>query len=266
MIFSKPLFFGTILVHEKLNLKFGAMRTIITFVFLVAFIVKSEASELYLRIASSGDYVVTVFDQVHQNKSNIYKFSGLPNGINSILVVNKYTNMVLYNGTITLLPNERIVAEINTFGQFSIRQKVQIQEVNWYTVLENNNYPSNPYPNNPYPNHPPHPHNPYPGAPNNSFPNNYVDDNTFNLFLQTLKDESFDSNKLKMAKNYASKSALSAQQILKVCKEFTFDSNRLDFAKSAYVTCYDKNNYFLLKNAFDYSSSYNSLLEYTEKQ
>lgn len=233
------------------------MRTIITFAFIVAFIVKSEASELFLRLNTTGEYAVTVYDQTHQNRNNIYTFFGLPYGISSILIVNKYTNLILYNGTISIMPNERIVAEINSFGQLSIIQKLQIQELNWYTtIVTNGPYVGNPYPNNSYPNNP-YPNNPYPG--------NYVDNATFNLFLTSLRNESFDSNKLKMAKSYVKFSSLSAAQIAAISKEFDFDSNRLDFAKSAYATCYDKNNYFMLKDTFDYSSSYNSLVDYMNK-
>ncbi|MCO5259696.1 MAG: DUF4476 domain-containing protein [Crocinitomicaceae bacterium] len=231
------------------------MKTVITFAFVVAFLIKSEASELYLRIANSGQYSVTVVDQIHQNKSNIFKFSGLPSGVNTILVVNRFNNMVLYNGLLSMMPNERIVAEINAFGRFTILQKIQIQEVNWYTTTEYNPYGNN----NPYPI--PYPNNPYPGNQNPYF-SGYVDDNTFNLFINSMRNESFDSNKVKMAKSYASKSSLTASQVAQVCKEFSFDSYRLEFAKSAYATCYDKNNYFLLKDAFQFSSNYNSLLDY----
>ena len=243
------------------------MRTIITFAFIVAFLVKSEASELFIRLNTTGEYSVTVYDQMHQNRNNIYKYYGLPNGINSILVVNKYTNLVLYNGTISIMPNERIVAEINSYGQLSIIQKFQIQEINWYTTFVGNGpYVGNPYPNNPYPNSP-YPNNPYPNNPypNNPYPGNYVDNATFNLFITSLRRESFDSNKLKMAKNYATSSSLSAAQIAAISKEFDFDNNRLSFAKHAYTNCYDKNNYFLLKDTFEFTSNYNSLLDYIDK-
>lgn len=71
-----------------------------------------------------------------------------------------------------------------------------------------------------------------------------------------------DSNKLRMAKNYVASNPLTAEQIAGISREFSFDNNRLDFAKHAYATCYDKSNYFLLKDTFTFSSNYNNLLNH----
>ena len=54
---------------------------------------------------------------------------------------------------------------------------------------------------------------------------------------------------------------MQAQQISEIAATFTFDSYRLDFAKAAYANCYDKANYFLLKNTFTFTSYYNDLIE-----
>ena len=85
---------------------------------------------------------------------------------------------------------------------------------------------------------------------------------SFNEFLKFLDDQSFDSNKLTEANTYTSKSNLSAQQIKSIAQKFSYDSNRLEFAKAAYSTCRDKANYFVLKSAFQFSSSYSDLEEY----
>lgn len=71
-----------------------------------------------------------------------------------------------------------------------------------------------------------------------------------------------DSNKLRMAKNYVASNPLTSEQIAGISREFSFDNNRLDFAKHAYANCYDKSNYFLLKDTFTFSSNYNSLLNH----
>lgn len=73
-----------------------------------------------------------------------------------------------------------------------------------------------------------------------------------------------DSNRLTMAKSYASSNSLTAEQITDISKGFSFDSNRLEFAKHAYAACIDKSNYFLLKDTFSFSSNYNSLVNFIE--
>lgn len=231
------------------------MKTIITLAIALTLHFTSVASELFIRVNAAGEYYVTVYDQTHQNRSNIYKFFDLPGGITSVMIVNKYTNTILYNGTLSLRHKERIVAEVNGFGKLSIIQKMQIQEVNWYTtVVVNDPYAGNSYPGNPYPGVP------YPGGV--TYPGYNVNNNAYYQFLSSFKNEPMDSNKLRMAKNYVSTNPLTTEQIAGISREFSFDSNRLEFAKHAYATCYDKNNYFMLKETFTFSSNYNSLLKH----
>lgn len=228
------------------------MKAIITLAIILTFPFKGSASELFIRVNTTGEYYVTVYDQTIYNRSNIFKFFDLPNGITTVLVRHQYTNTILYNGTLSLKHNERIVAEINQFGNLAIIQRSLIQEINWYT-----SYPLNdPYIGNPYPG------NPYPG--NNPYPGYTVNNSAYQQFLSSFKSESMDSNKLKMAKNYASSNTLTAEQIATISRSFSFDANRLEFAKHAYATCYDKNNYFMLKETFSFSSNYNALLKHIE--
>ena len=141
-----------------------------------------------------------------------------------------------------------------------------------------NQYPGNYYPNNPnngnqypgnyYPNNPNNGNqyqgNYYPNNPNNGNPytgNHFVNENSFNGFINALNNEAFDNNKLKMAQFYASSVVLTVQQIGRILQEFTFDSNRLKFAKDAYANCYDKYNYVILRNNFDFSSNFERLMD-----
>lgn len=245
------------------------MRTIFTFAIACVISFTSAASELFIRINANGEYYVTAYDQTHQNRNNVYQFSNLPGGVTSVMIVNKHTNTILYNGTLSIMQNERVVAQVNGYGNLSIVQRIQIQEVNWYTTVVMNDpyagtwpgtaWPGNPNPGNPYPGYP-YPNGPYPGG---SFPGQQVGNtSSYNLFLNSLRNESMDSNKLRMAKNYVASNPLTAEQIAGINRIFSFDSNRLDFAKYAYATCYDKNNYFLLKDTFTFSSNYNSLLSH----
>ncbi|NGF74839.1 DUF4476 domain-containing protein [Fluviicola sp. SGL-29] len=227
------------------------MRIIFTFLIAVVLHFSGNASELYIRVNASGEYFASVSTQTHYNANNIFKFFDLPGGIVTIQVFNRMTNAILYNGSLSLKNNERIVAQIDGFGQLTIIQRVQIQELNWYTTIAN----TDGYPNNPYPN----PTNPYPG-------NQAGNAEVFQKFMTSLKNESIDGNKLTMAKSFVKSNSLSADQIAQISRQLSFDSNRLEFAKYAYDYCFDKSNYFLLKDTFSFSSNYNNLLKYIESK
>lgn len=91
---------------------------------------------------------------------------------------------------------------------------------------------------------------------------NTVDARSFNNFIDAMRHESFDNNKLDMARFYARNSNLSVEQIGRIMNEFTFDNNRLELAKVAYETCYDKHNYPTLRPSFTFSANFNNLMRY----
>ena len=77
-----------------------------------------------------------------------------------------------------------------------------------------------------------------------------------------LADESFDSSRLKLAKQIIMSNPMSVNQIMDICKLFSFESNKLDFAKFAYRHCTDKNRYFMLNEVFSFESSKRELHDY----
>ncbi len=212
------------------------------------------ASELYLKVNRTGNFQVSVGSQLQTNSTLIYRYFDLYAGNTPIIVTDLSSNSIVFNNYVNLGSNMRTVAELDAYGNMTILQNIPISVSNWYTTQTVGTVINNPgtYGSNPYGN----------GANNGGGyydPNN---DASFNEFLTYLDGQAFDSNKLTEAKNYASKSNLSAQQIKSITQKFTFDSNRLDFAKAAYTNCRDKANYFVLKSAFQFSSSYSDLEEY----
>ncbi len=130
-----------------------------------------------------------------------------------------------------------------------ILQNVIVEYSNWYTPIQNGLGVNN---GNVV----------YPNTNQNSTVNNQYNQQMFTQFLNSLDKESFDSKKLDKAKKYIDKGNLNASQITDIAKKFSFDSNRLDWAKYAYTKCNDKANYFILKEVFSFSSSYDELEEY----
>ena len=54
---------------------------------------------------------------------------------------------------------------------------------------------------------------------------------------------------------------LNSEQIKEMMLLFNFEANRLEVAKAAHNRCVDKNNYFLLNDAFQFESSVEELNE-----
>ncbi len=210
----------------------------------------SFGAELFVRLLRPGSFVATASNQTQFNPSNTYRFFELPGGYVNLQINDQQSGFSIYNGSLNMAANQRIVAEIDLYGNLNIIQNTYIASTNWYTPGNvSGTYPGN---------------NPgtYPG--NGGYYPNPGNDPAFQQFLTMLEEESFDSNRFATAKSYADKTQLSAQQIADISKKFDFDSGRLDWAKHAYSKCYDKANYFLLKNTFLFSSNYSALEDYIE--
>jgi hypothetical protein len=243
----------------------------------------AHASELVLRVNRNGQFIVSASSQTqvnnvnNVNNVNTYRFYNLYGGNTQVKVVDKMSGQVIFKNNLNIPDNTQMVAELDSYGTLTIVANNPLGYSNggWNgngnvgTVNYGNNgngyyggsYYGGGYQNNHCGTYPTYQGDGYynQGQTNNN--NQY-----FNQFLSSLKSESFDSNRLQNAKVYASKTNLSASQIKDIAATFTFDSNRLDWAKAAYNSCYDKGNYFLLRETFTFSSSYSELQDYVSAQ
>jgi hypothetical protein len=81
----------------------------------------------------------------------------------------------------------------------------------------------------------------------------------FQSIKQSLRRESFDNNRLSLAKQIIDRNPMETSQVKELMYLFSFESNRLDLAKYAYRNTVDKNNYYSLYDAFSFSSSKDEL-------
>lgn len=213
----------------------------------------SFGAELFVRVMRSGLYVATAYNQTQTNTTNIYRFFELPGGYTTLQISDQQSGLSVYNGGLNIGSNQRVVAEVDYYGNLQVLQTAVIATTNWYTIGNPGTVGYAPSYGNPYPVSGGIYSLPHPSA-----------DQAFQQFLGMMDNEAFDSDKLNFAKGYANKTMLSAQQVTEISKRFTFDSNRLDWSKHAYGRCYDKANYFLLKSTFTFSSNYSALKEYIE--
>ena len=81
----------------------------------------------------------------------------------------------------------------------------------------------------------------------------------FSAAKSTISKQSFDDTKLSTAKQIISSNCLTAAQIKEMMLLFSFEETRLTLAKEAHARCVDKNNYFILNDAFNFSASVEEL-------
>lgn len=82
----------------------------------------------------------------------------------------------------------------------------------------------------------------------------------------SIKSQSFEETKLKIAKQAVKANCMSTGQIKGICKMFSFEESKLDFAIYAYTFCTDKNNYYTLNDVFSFSTSVDSLNDAIENK
>ncbi|MEO5947559.1 MAG: DUF4476 domain-containing protein [Chitinophagaceae bacterium] len=87
-------------------------------------------------------------------------------------------------------------------------------------------------------------------------------DKQFADIKEAIKGESYDEEKVKMARVTLREISLSANQIKELLNFFSYDDHKLMLAKYAYDYCNEKHAYYLVANTLSYSSNKKKLLDY----
>ncbi len=87
----------------------------------------------------------------------------------------------------------------------------------------------------------------------------------FMRLLAALEEASFSDEKYAIVKEAASKNYFKSEQVLKILKKFSFESDRLKVAKLLYPRVVDPENFFVVYEAFTFSSSKEELRKWVER-
>lgn len=87
---------------------------------------------------------------------------------------------------------------------------------------------------------------------------------TFEALRKTLRNEGFDDKKLVIAKQVVRDNGVSSEQVKDLLQEFSFENNKLDLAKYCYQYVSNRGNYFIVYDAFSFSSSKDELARYIQ--
>jgi hypothetical protein len=85
---------------------------------------------------------------------------------------------------------------------------------------------------------------------------------SFSTVLRIINQASFDSEKRTIAKQYLRDNDVISQEVLELIRVFDFESSRLEIAKLAYRSTIDPQNYFIVNQGFQFSTSADALNRY----
>jgi hypothetical protein len=234
-------------------------RFILVFFLLLAlnFVLFAKPAELDIRMYDNSNFIVVIDNYPFDDGRQAYHIRNLSHGHHHIevyrLIYNGYNphapavSKLFFSGRIFLQGGYLTYAEVNRYGRLSIIRK----------TLLNSGYGYG---------------NPYCHGNNGHVSGNFghggsgyaygMNPASFSELKHSISRTSFDSNKLELAKFAASRNRMTSGQVSEITRLFTFESNRLDFAKFAYSFVVDPGSYFVVANAFTFSSSKRELFDY----
>ncbi len=95
---------------------------------------------------------------------------------------------------------------------------------------------------------------------------NPMTDSEFANAKSSISSKSFEDSKLSIAKQITRGNCLTSTQVRDIMSLFSFEETRLDFAKFAYNYTYDKRNYYLINDAFQFEMTIEELDEFLNQQ
>lgn len=209
-------------------------------------------SEVFLRIPERGFFTVEVGDQMMSNTSGKFRFFDLPAGR---IPVSIYENgYLLYRTKLNVRNNSRMVLDFFTdYGLYlldTVSVRNQIYGFNEWDDVWNNPYGNGNLNNN---------------YGNNNYFGNVMNNDSFSRFLQAVKKNSFDDDRLRMVEQQSRSVSFTAEQIKSLMKIFSFEDKRVDLAKSLYIKCVDRQNFYIVYDVLNFSSSKKELSDYINR-
>ena len=92
-----------------------------------------------------------------------------------------------------------------------------------------------------------------------------MDDYAFGGLMNTLRNMSFESSRMAVARNAIMSNSFTSRQVADIMGLMTFDSSRLELAKLAYGKTIDRENYWVVYDLFTFESSIVELNNYISR-
>ncbi len=89
-----------------------------------------------------------------------------------------------------------------------------------------------------------------------------MSDAEFSRAKESISSKSFEDSKMSVAKQITRGNCLTALQVKEIMQLFSFEDSRLEFAKFAYKFTFDKRNYYMVNDAFQFEMTIDELDEF----
>jgi hypothetical protein len=230
-------------------------------------------SELNIRLHNYAQFNVVLDHQVINNYSSSYDFLELIPGYHYLKVIqiplhhgNRGTYhgnpVVLYSGNIYIPADRKVYGMIDAYNRFVVVREEYFRNGYGYKN-HGKHYKKNHTDYN----------DPYYYSNNNKYNDRYygksncyaMSSHDFYTLKNTIANASFESTRYNIAKSAVSQNCFTSQQIHELLYLFTFESTRVDFAKLAYYSVIDKERFYLVYDAFTFSSSIDEVSRYVSR-
>lgn len=212
-----------------------------------------QISDLTVRLEKNGLFTVVVNGQKQASNCNVFRFDQIVPGMHSIQVLrNNYwgSPAVVYRGRIRVPRSSKVKATLNNRNQM---------KVSFRPLVHHGNHQGGGYGQTTsgtasgYGGHYQHPQ-PVVCAP--PAPVHFgMASLQFNRTREMMDDVPFDDDKLMISRQAIRMNGISSEQLRTLLYILTFDSSKLKLAKFAYEYVSDSESYFILNDAFTFSSS-----------
>jgi hypothetical protein len=163
----------------------------------------------------------------------------------------------LYNTTVNVKPRKEICITINRFGQVKVEErKLKLKDLtdDWGRGRDRDRDYDRDYDRNQ--------DRDYDRDNDYDYTRSAMDARSFDMLKGSLSRENFEKTRLEIAKQSIDRNNFSTMQVREMVLLFAFENNKLDLAKQAYQNTVDKRNYFIINDAFSFSSSKDELARF----
>jgi len=209
-------------------------------------------SELNLKLYDNSVFFVILDNVTYNYYTSSYNFENMEPGNHFISVTRQQpvgfynTPVTLFSGWINIPVNMKIFSMINMYGGYMVISQAPL------SGPDDGSYNNDSY--------------------NQGYDVNYFDyspcmsEPSFISLLSMINNETFESSKIDIAKQAINSNFMTSAQVLQLLKCFTFESSKLEIAKLAYSKVIDKENFFMVNDAFTFDSSIDELNKYISSQ
>ena len=197
-----------------------------------------QSSQLLITNDQNGPFSVSIDHSSFSVPGKVYRADCIEPGYHYIKIVRtsfrKHANELLFSNYIYIPSATKIIASIDCNRRFniaSISPVLSVQNPNF-----NNNHLFT--------------------CGNSNVLMSQVD---FDQLKCSITSKNFDSSRLQIAKQALSTNYFTSRQISELMQLMTFESSRLELARTGYANTLDKQNYYIVYDAFTFESSIDDL-------